>query len=94
MTYEQQASKRANKNFGAAEAASNDWFKRQCADLYASMYLYYKPGTIAFWIAEDPLNEDWRLADTQRIQASLTKEQVCRRVCDIAKSLPILGEED
>ena len=80
--------------YGMAEAASNDWYRRQCQTPYSAMYLYYKPGEIAFWIGEEGLNEDWQLADNQRISPAWTKGQVCRHVCDLAQRLPILSETD
>jgi len=58
------------------------------------MYLYYKPLSIAFWIGEEPLNDEWQLADAQRISPAWTTQQVCRHVCNLAKALPILGEND
>ena len=74
-----------------ADAASIDWFKRQIIDVHSHMYLYYKPGEIAFWIGEEPLNEHWILGWNERISIAKTKEQVREQIIDIAKKLPILN---
>ena len=79
-----------SKIWGAAEAAANDWFRRQCKDLHTSMYIYYKPGNINFWIGQEPLSGEWQLADNQRVSIALTKEQVARHIAQIARRLPIL----
>ena len=77
-----------------AEVAAADWFRRQSADLMASMYLYYKPGEIAFWIGEDGLNEKWKLARPERILPCYSPRDVVSIICNVARMLPILPKED
>ena len=76
---------------GAAQVAAKDWYRRQCRDCAVSMYLYFKPDTIAFWIGEYPLNEDWQLAWNERISIGKTQEQVTNDIIQIAQKLPILS---
>ena len=79
-----------SKIYGAADAASVDWYRRQCREPFTSMYLYYKPGTIAFWIGENPLNEDWILAENERISPAKTYDAVRSQIIGLAQRLPIL----
>jgi len=75
----------------AAEAAAKDWFRRQSANPHVSMYLYYRPGSIEFWIGEEPLNTDWVLANPQRISVNSAIETVTLDIIREAQSLPILA---
>lgn len=76
----------------AAAAAANDWFNRQCADLWTPMFLYYKPGSIAFYIGAEPLSDEWVKASPTKVRIDHSAPQVQRWVVDRAQSLPILGE--
>ncbi|ADC73246.1 hypothetical protein TK90_2761 (plasmid) [Thioalkalivibrio sp. K90mix] len=76
----------------AADAASIDWFRRQCADATVAMRLYYKPGEIAFWIGPEPLNEDW--VEDIPITSNMTRTKAAQRIVERAQSLPILRERD
>lgn len=75
----------------AAEAAAKDWMRRQSANVLARMHVWYKPGTIAFWIGEEGLNDKWQQAEEKRVSPSWTPEQVARHITQIAKQLPLLG---
>ena len=75
---------------GAASAAANDWYPRQCKDVYCSMYAYFKPGTIAFWIGENGLTDKWKLVTGERISPAWTIDAVKRHLIDKAQRLPIL----
>ena len=76
--------------WGMAEAAANDWMRRQCANLDAHMYFYYKPGEIAFYIGEEPLTEHWVLAGPERISIGKSPRQVAQQLSDMAQTLPIM----
>jgi len=78
-----------------AYSASKDWYRRQCRNVYASMYFYYKPGTVGdmdfgFYIGESKLNDGWILAWNERISPAKTQPQVENQLIEIARTLPIL----
>ena len=77
----------------ALEAAVNDWFRRQCADLHTYMYLYYKPEHNAYWLGPDALNEDWILATGETINRGHDVRQVFTWAKAILVKLPILVPE-
>lgn len=79
-----------SKIYGMADAASKDWFGRQLRNPYASMYFYYKPNQIAFYIGEEPLNDQWELAHPERVSPAKSQNQVCQWMCQIAERLPVL----
>lgn len=78
----------------AARAAANDWFRRQAATLTTPMFLFYKPGQIAFWIGEKPLNDAWQKADETPVSIALSVPQIVRKIVDQAQRLPILGDAE
>ena len=77
-----------------AELASSDWFRRQCAEPYLAMYLYYKPSVDgqhgALVIGVEPLSEDWQLAMNERVSPAWTKEIAASKCFEAALLLPIL----
>ena len=77
--------------YGMAEAASKDWYRRQCRNIHASMYFYFKPGEIAFYIGEEPLNDAWELADSERVSPGKSQREVLADIRRIARHLPILS---
>lgn len=80
-----------NKIYQEADSASQSWFKRQSANLYAHMFLYYKPGQIVFWIGEDLPDDKWELAWNTRISIAKTIDAVRNQIIEIAQRLPILS---
>jgi len=74
----------------AAAAAAGDWVLRQSMQLRTEMYIWYKPGHIAFWCGTDALNGSWQLADPQRIPTSWTAPALTHHIADLARRLPIL----
>tara|TARA_Y100000310_G_scaffold190762_1_gene190751 strand:+ start:435 stop:704 length:270 start_codon:yes stop_codon:yes gene_type:complete len=76
---------------GMAKAASIDWYRRQCRNVYAHMYFYFKPGEIAFYIGEEPLNNAWELASPERVSIGKSQREVQADIRRIARNLPILS---
>jgi len=81
------------KIFSMAESAAQDWFKRQCANTLTSMYAYYKPGEIAFYIGENALNDNWKLIAAERVSIAWTPKQLTTWLIDKAQRLPIIPQE-
>ncbi len=83
--------KRESELWGAADATAGDWFRRQCRDVLEPMFLWFKPGTVAFWIGADGLNEDWRKASPLQVSPAWTRDRVKFWIVDIARvnRLPI-----
>jgi len=72
------------------------WFPLQCRNEWADYYLYYLPTTAehdgGLVIAKErPANPEYCLVE--RIRKDLTVEQNCRRLAELARSLPILENE-
>jgi len=85
--------KRESELWGAADAAAGDWFRRQSRNICEPMFLWYKPGTVAFWIGADGLNEDWRKGSPLQVSPAWTRERVKFWIVDIARSLPLYSSE-
>jgi hypothetical protein len=75
-----------------AEMASAQWFKRQSADNYAAQYLYYRTGELAVFTSP-PEGEGWKLGSGERLHAGLSRQQVARKIQEMAKGLPFLPIE-
>lgn len=74
-------------------AEVDQWFKRQCENIYDDFYLYYLQTTPehigGIFIAKDkPANEGYQLVE--KIRKDFTKEQVVRRITTLAWQLPIM----
>jgi hypothetical protein len=71
--------------------AAESWFKQQCANPYASLYLYYRDGELV--VSEDLPSSDYELATGGRLKPGATIDQQCARINAIAQCLPILPKE-
>jgi hypothetical protein len=79
------------------QAAVDDWFRRQIANPYQPMQLFFKPANGAqdggLYIGYQPLNNEWRRAGVQ-VTGFMDKRKayaVCR---EQVNTLPILGDYD
>ena len=74
--------------------AANDWYKRQCRNVYQAFYLYYKSSTEtehgALVIDTEPLNDDWLLASPVRVGPGMSINQVKSFDYEVCQQLPIL----
>lgn len=76
------------------EPAAAVWYREQCRDPYKAFYLYYKPsqrgiaGVLV--IAEDPPNDEYRLATPERIPVTMGPPSVIEWARGIARHLDIL----
>lgn len=71
------------------DITTRDYFKRACANPYAAMYLYYKPNNGGIYIGENPLNDEWILASSERIGSGWDMPKTRRFIENTLKSLPI-----
>ena len=74
-----------------ASEAVEDWFNKQCQDLYSAYYLYYKRGGLGIYT--DPPSEEWQLGSGQRISPAWPKSEALSYVKKIARHLPCLPVE-
>jgi len=88
--YKEKIEEIQSKIHWAADAAAQDWYRRQCADLQVQMYLYFKPGVIAFYIGPEPLSDLWQLAREEPISNAMSRYQVCELLETVARNLPLL----
>jgi hypothetical protein len=76
-----------------AKEASDDWFRKQTRNEFASLYLYFKRSTETEWgslaIAEKT-PEGYQLADPQRLYPGWSRTQVKNHIRGILQHLPIL----
>ena len=77
-----------------AKRCTQDWLKKQTRNIFAALYLYYRPssGTVPgdVVVAEDPPSPDFVLADPQRLSPAWTTEQINRHIYTVIRRLPIL----
>ncbi len=74
-----------------ARRATEDWFKRQCGNTFASMYFYFKPGEVKFHISEEAPTPEWELGWNERISIGKTIGQVRYQIIEIAQRLPLFA---
>ena len=80
-----------NKIYDEADRVSRKWFVDQCQNTYSSMYCYYLPGEIRFFIGEEKPGNEWELAYNHRVSPGKTTDQVRNEIIGYARNLPILG---
>ena len=80
-----------SKVYGMAYSASKDWFRRACINPAATMYFWYKPGQISFYLGEEGLNGDYVKAVEEPVSSGRSTEQTRAWIREIARSLPILS---
>ena len=78
------------------KAELDQWFIRQCRNVYDDYYLYYLATTAEhnggiIICKEPPANNDYKLADNQRINKGQTVEANFCWLSDICRKLPILS---
>jgi hypothetical protein len=81
------------------KAELEQWFIKQCQNIFDDYYLWYLPTTAEhdgeLLIAkEKPANIDFQLAWPKRINKGLTKEQNLQRLYDTLRKLPILTNSE
>ena len=69
------------------------WFSRQCENIWDDYYLYYLPTTAEhngglLITKEAPANPSYQLVE--RVRKDSTKDQVRNRINELARKLPIL----
>lgn len=73
----------------AAELAAKDWWYRQCRDLSMVMHLWIKPGTMAFYIGPEGLNEEWIKVEEVSVNIAMGVETVTWMIIRVAEYLPL-----
>lgn len=79
--------------FARCRELALEWYRAQCRNIYAALYLYYKrsgpdsPGRLA--IGED-CPPGYELASPQRLGPGATQDQIRERLKEICRRLPIL----
>ncbi len=85
--------KNMNDVHNIIKAKLNQWFPKQCNDLYSDYYLYYLPTTVehngGLLIAKErPANPEYCMVE--RVAKHLTIEENHRRIAEMCQRLPIL----
>lgn len=74
-----------------AQAAAELWNREQRRDMFASLYLYHKPGNLT--VCGNTVPDGFELADGRRLCPSGTIEQIRNRIYEVSRRLPILTPE-